>query len=150
MNKGGPGSEASKLVGTDEYGNQYFEDLDTNYMINKRWIEFSENHKFLSVQHLRIPPAYNGWLCYIYDEFPNKKNFVEPRWRSPRSFKLQNTHPFTSNYNMAPGSFGNPQKEKNIEFFKQKSFLEWDPPKHEHKTDIFQYDKVKEYDITKH
>jgi len=55
----------------DEFGNQYFEELETNYYINRRWVEFSESHRFMSIQGTKIPPPWNGWLCYEYDDIPN-------------------------------------------------------------------------------
>ena len=81
---------------------------------------------------------------------PQKKNFVEPHWRPPRSFMLRMDHPETSNFHVAPGSFGNQFKEENFEYMKQKSYLEWNAPA-SHKSppiDYFKYDKVKQYDIT--
>ena len=150
MQKGGPGSDPSKLVGTDEYGNQYFEDLDFNHQPNKRWVEFAENRRFMSVQGLKIPPPYNGWVSYQYDEFPNKKNFVEPRWRPAISYQMRHRHPFTSNYNVAPGAPNNINKKEIWEFHKQKSHLEWTPPQHKEDIDPNVFDKVEKYDITKH
>jgi len=64
------------MVGMDEFGNQYFEELETNYYINRRWVEFSESHRFCSIQGSKIPPAWNGWLCGIYDDIPNVNNFI--------------------------------------------------------------------------
>lgn len=97
-----------------------------------------------TLSHVKIPPPYHGWLCYIYDEFPNKKNFVEPKWRPPRSFQMRMLHPQTSNYHNAPNGPNNILKEENFNFHIQKSYLEFDPKKIEN-----QYDKVKLYDITK-
>jgi hypothetical protein len=120
-------------------------------MINRRWVEFSENHRHAPMHHVKVPPPYNGWLCYTYDEFPNKKNFVEPKWRPARSFQMRHMHPLTSNYNVAPGALNNPLKQEVWEYHKQKTYLEWEPPKHkeEYKVDSYKYDKVKPYDITK-
>ncbi len=50
---------------------------------------------------------------------------------------------------MAPGSFGNQYREENFEYMKQKTYLEWNPPKHEHLIDYEKYDAVRPYDITK-
>ena len=149
IQKGGPSNEPSKLVGMDEYGNQYFEDLETNYYINRRWVEFSENHRFLSLQHLKIPPPYHGWLTYTYDEFPNKKNFVEPSWRNPRSPQMRHLHPQVSNYHNAPGAFNNLLKEEIHDFHRQKTYESWNPPHHVNDKKI-DFDKVKKYDITQH
>lgn len=74
MQKGGHSNNPSRLVGRDEYGNQYFEEIETTYYINKRWVEFSEAHRFMSLQGNKIPPPWNGWLMYTYDETPNVYN----------------------------------------------------------------------------
>ncbi len=148
--KGGPSSDPSKLVGVDEYGNQYFEDLETNYYINRRWVEFADNRRVATLQHVKIPPPYNGWLAYTYDEFPNKKNFVEPFWRSERSPQFRSGHPTESNLYMAPGALNNPQREENVEFQKQKTYLPWEPNRDNMLKTSYKYDKVEEYDITKH
>jgi NADH:ubiquinone oxidoreductase subunit len=105
----------------------------------------------MSVQGTKIPPPWHGWLSYTYDETPNKKNFVEPSWRPSRSFQIRYDHPLTSNFHIAPGSFGNELQQENIEFMKQKTYLEWNPPKTvvPHHVDSLRYDKVKPYDITK-
>jgi hypothetical protein len=58
-------------------------------------------------------------------------------------------HPYVSNVHMAPGSFGNQYREENFEYMKQKTYLEWNPPKHEHLIDYEKYDAVRPYDITK-
>jgi hypothetical protein len=76
---------------------------------------------------------------------------VEPFYRPARSFQLRYDHPLTSNFHLAPGSFGNPLQQENFEFAKQKSYLEWNPPKTVVKDEInyYQYDGVRPYDITK-
>jgi len=150
IQKGGPSSDLSKLVGKDEYGNCYYEDLETNYYINRRWVEFADNRRLASLQHVKIPPPYNGWLCYSYDEFPNKKNFVEPTWRSPKSKQFRSGHPLDSNLYMAPGSLGNPQREDNVEYQKQKTYLPWTPNKEEMLQKQERWDGNTHYDITKH
>ena len=58
-------------------------------------------------------------------------------------------HPTQSNLHQAPGAFGNQFKEENFEYMKQKSYLEWNPPKTEHKVNAFKYDRVVPYDLTK-
>jgi NADH:ubiquinone oxidoreductase subunit len=104
----------------------------------------------MTVQQLRVPPPYHGWLASTYDEFPNKKNFVEPTWRNPRSPKMLMTHPYLSNYNQSPGAPNNPLKEEIYQYHKQKSYLDWNPPKHKETVDPKIYDEVEKYDITKH
>jgi hypothetical protein len=74
---------------------------------------------------------------------------VEPSWRPARSFQLRTDHPLQSNMHVAPGTWGNPYKDENFEFVKQKTYLEWNPPNHQHKVDAFKYDRVRPYDISK-
>jgi hypothetical protein len=52
---------------------------------------------------------------------------------------------------MAPGAFGNEFREENFEYMKQKTYLEWNPPRAIVKDEINYnlYDKVRPYDITK-
>jgi hypothetical protein len=58
-------------------------------------------------------------------------------------------HPFTSNYNQAPGAFGNISRQENYEFTKQKSYLEWNHTNVKNPIDYKLYDRVDKYDITK-
>ena len=44
--------------------------------INRRWVEFSEAHRVMSVQGCKIPPPWNGWLCYTYDDVPNVSYYL--------------------------------------------------------------------------
>ena len=55
----------------------------------------------------------------------------------------------TSNYNQAPGAFGNNFRQENFEFAKQKTYLEWNPPGYQKPLDYKQYDCVGKYDIRK-
>jgi NADH:ubiquinone oxidoreductase subunit len=59
MQKGGHGNDAARLVGIDQYGNQYPEEIETTYYINKRWVEFAEAHRFASHQGTKIPPPWH-------------------------------------------------------------------------------------------
>lgn len=64
---------------------------------------------------------------------------------------MKHLDPKTSNYNMAPGAFNNPDKKEVWEFVKQKTYVEWEPLKTntQDKIDTYKYDRVKEYDISK-
>ena len=58
-------------------------------------------------------------------------------------------HPETSNYNQAPGAFGNKLRKENYEFVKQKTYLEWNAPGMKDPINYKLYDRVDKYDITK-
>lgn len=49
------------LVGTDQFGNKYFEDQTTSYN-RKRWVIYSN---MSSYNPSIVPPEWHGWLNYI-------------------------------------------------------------------------------------
>ena len=87
----------------------------------------------------------------MYILFNKKKNYIDPYYRQPRSFMIRYDHPLDSNFHIAPGAFGNQFQSENFEYLKQKTYLEWDPPKTilRDKINYIQYDKVVPYDIIK-
>ncbi len=44
--KGGYGEELAKLVGTDEFGNRYYEDFTHLNKNTRRWCEFADNGRW--------------------------------------------------------------------------------------------------------
>lgn len=62
---------------------------------------------------------------------------------------MRSNDPLSSNFHAAPGSFGNEFRQENFEFVKQKTYLEWNPPKSSHVINYSMYDRVNPYDITK-
>ena len=65
--------------------------------------------------------------------------------------KFKSGHPLTSNLFQAPGAVSNPDSEKIREFYRQNTYMEWEPGKKSNiEKSSFKYDKVLDYDITKH
>ncbi|XP_068617721.1 probable NADH dehydrogenase [ubiquinone] 1 alpha subcomplex subunit 12 [Battus philenor] len=59
-----------KFVGTDSYGNQYFE--NPYYMLGRsRWVEFNKNVK-LEYDGTQITPEWFGWIHYRTDRLPTE------------------------------------------------------------------------------
>ena len=74
---------------------------------------------------------------------------MQPTWRDARSFQQRMEHPTTSNFNQAPGAFGNLSRKENSEFAKQKTYLEWNHKGQMEPINYKLYDRVDGYDITK-
>ena len=55
-----------------------------------------------------------------------KENFVEPHWRSHRTWIMKTDHP-TRSYR-GPGHLMNPNKEKFHEMQRARMFTDWAPP----------------------
>mmetsp|Transcript_14184 Transcript_14184/g.42903 ORF Transcript_14184/g.42903 Transcript_14184/m.42903 type:complete len:203 (-) Transcript_14184:342-950(-) len=51
-------------VGTDKFGNKYFEDRNEVYG-QHRWVEYKDIWNYDAAS---VPPAWQGWLCHMYDE----------------------------------------------------------------------------------
>ncbi|KAL9225069.1 hypothetical protein vseg_001036 [Gypsophila vaccaria] len=53
----------AKVVGVDQFGNKYFENLDLQYG-RHRWVEYASKNRYNASQ---VPPEWHGWLHYITD-----------------------------------------------------------------------------------
>ena len=68
--KAGFGDELAVCVGTDEWGNRYYEDWNHKNKNQRRFVEFAENAKWFPTQGKRIAPGWQGWMHYMYDDPP--------------------------------------------------------------------------------
>ena len=67
----GPGGE---LVGTDAYGNKYFEKKDA--ILNRdRWVVFANSTHYTGQNPTVVPPEWHGWLHFITDDNPSTVRF---------------------------------------------------------------------------
>lgn len=61
------------LVGTDDGGNRYYENLD--YKVNMtRWVEYKDIHNYDASS---VPPRWHGWLHYVSDAPGNHEDQAE-------------------------------------------------------------------------
>ena len=69
--KAGFSDELAPLVGTDEFGNRYYEDFTGKNKNQRRFVEFADTgFWFPSSAAKKIAPGWQGWLCYQYDDPP--------------------------------------------------------------------------------
>ncbi|WWD19020.1 hypothetical protein CI109_103477 [Kwoniella shandongensis] len=71
-------------VGTDQFGNRYFENLNPNEEIpgRHRWIDFSQDDFNAS----QVPPEWHSWLSHIRHLPPSEDPIVKqwtPTWKAP-------------------------------------------------------------------
>merc|ERR1712179_33405 len=69
---------AGKLVGTDKYGNKYFEDK-TFFIGRSRYVIYSEQ-VFMDYDSSQVPAEWHGWLHYMTDKTPIEAPPVEKKW----------------------------------------------------------------------
>ncbi|MDA0781025.1 MAG: NADH:ubiquinone oxidoreductase subunit NDUFA12 [Rickettsiales bacterium] len=72
-----------KLIGTDEFGNRYFEDKKTDYSgKKKRWVLYKG-----MAEPSKVPPSWHGWLHYTTDNIPDEQY----KWQKPHTPNLTGT-----------------------------------------------------------
>ncbi|XP_065841693.1 NADH dehydrogenase [ubiquinone] 1 alpha subcomplex subunit 12-like [Oscarella lobularis] len=78
LSRDGPAEiRAGQLVGTDDYGNKYYE--NKNYIWSRhRWIDFAKWKDFDASQ---VPPEWHGWLHSMTDDPPTKVPPVKRKFR---------------------------------------------------------------------
>ncbi|CAD5219098.1 unnamed protein product [Bursaphelenchus okinawaensis] len=71
-------SKTGDLIGTDKFGNKYFQD-DGNFMPRNRWVVFDEK-QWLDYDATQVPPEWHRWLHHMTDEPPTVKPPVDRKW----------------------------------------------------------------------
>lgn len=66
------------LVGTDKFGNKYFENPDY-FVPRNRWVEFSED-KWLEYNASQVPPEWHRWLTHMTEYPPTVEKPVSYPW----------------------------------------------------------------------
>lgn len=67
-----------KKVGSDEFGNSYYESKKSNYLNQKkRYVVYNG-----LAEPSKVPPLWHGWLHYLSDELP-APNAKKYEWQKP-------------------------------------------------------------------
>jgi NADH:ubiquinone oxidoreductase subunit len=59
-----------KLVGTDAYGNKYYENTVDYANGQHRWVDYARGDNFYDMDASNVPPEWHGWLHHSTDELP--------------------------------------------------------------------------------
>eukprot|EP00118_Oscarella_pearsei_P005519 m.25426 g.25426 ORF g.25426 m.25426 type:complete len:146 (+) comp28802_c0_seq1:2-439(+) len=75
------------LVGTDDYGNKYYENND--YIWSRhRWVDFGKWKGFDASQ---VPPEWHGWLHSMTDDLPTRVPPVRRKFMQPHVENMSGT-----------------------------------------------------------
>ena len=124
--KAGFNDEVVPLVGTDCYGNRYYEDFGHHGKNQRRWIEYADTGKLLPTMMKKIEPAWHGWLHYQYDDPPREENFVKPYYMNHRTVTFSTDRPGSSFLN--EGHLLNENRAENMEAGRARMYTAWEPP----------------------
>jgi len=87
-------AKSGRLVGVDQFGNRYFENLNWKEEIpgRHRWVDFAQHYNSPS----QIPPEWHSWLSHI-----SKDPIVahKPKWQLPWHENLTGTRGAFKTYN---------------------------------------------------
>lgn len=113
-----------KLVGTDQFGNKYFEAPAGNMELRERFIEFGGKKGDMNA--CRLPPEWHMWATRISLLPPTKIKLEQPKyaiqWNPPELSKLaQNANYLPSHYKM---------KAKDVQpvVYPKNKYTAWTPP----------------------
>ena len=126
--KAGFTDEVVNMVGSDEFGNRYYEDFTHLGKNQRRWVEYADSGRLFPTMVTKVAPGWHGWLHYMYDDPPREDNFVNPYYRNHRTpqFKTDTGDGLTNYRN--PGHLLNPQREENMANAKARMYSAWEPP----------------------
>ncbi|GAX72895.1 hypothetical protein CEUSTIGMA_g350.t1 [Chlamydomonas eustigma] len=108
------GPTAGNLVGTDSFGNRYYENNDLGYA-RKRWVLFQDTFNYNATS---VSPEWHGWLNGINDFPPTRYEHLKPIYQVAPYI----TRTGTPQAYAPKGSWANSHKRnwKKVEF--------WQPP----------------------
>ena len=75
-------TKAGTLIGTDRYGNKFFENLEEELPLRTRWVDYKD--KELDASH--IDPGWHAWISYMVDKAPTEDKLMQMGlrpWESP-------------------------------------------------------------------
>jgi NADH:ubiquinone oxidoreductase subunit len=81
-------AKRGELVGTDEYGNRYYQSRDTSSYDGRkrRWVIYAGY-----AEATKVAPDWHGWLRYTFDEPPPEDGMARRSWELPHLPNLTGT-----------------------------------------------------------
>ena len=81
-------AKRGELVGTDEFGNRYYQSRDTTSYDGRkrRWVIYDGY-----AEASKVPPEWHGWLRYTFDEPPSQDDTARHTWERPHLPNLTGT-----------------------------------------------------------
>ncbi|TFK73035.1 NDUFA12-domain-containing protein [Pluteus cervinus] len=93
-------AKSGRLVGQDQFGNKYFENLNPEEEIpgRHRWVDYSQHFYHAS----QVPPEWHSWLQHIRQNPPAEDPVMQassPSWKAPWVENLTGTRGAYRPYN---------------------------------------------------
>jgi len=66
-------TKAGTLMGTDRWGNKYFENLEEELPLRTRWVDY----KAKEFDAAQIEPGWHAWMSYLVDKPPTEDKLLE-------------------------------------------------------------------------
>jgi NADH:ubiquinone oxidoreductase subunit len=81
-------AKRGELVGTDEFGNRYYQSRDTTSYDGRkrRWVIYDGY-----AEATKVAPDWHGWLRYTFDEPPSEDGMARRSWERPHLPNLTGT-----------------------------------------------------------
>lgn len=70
-------TKAGTLIGTDRFGNKYYENLEEELPLRTRWVDY-KNKEYDPSQ---IEPGWHLWMSYAVDKSPAEDPLLQRRQR---------------------------------------------------------------------
>eukprot|EP00461_Guttulinopsis_vulgaris_P003078 UN03079 len=112
------------LMGTDQFGNKYYQAPPGNMELRERWVELGGKKSLIN--GCRIPPEWHMWLTRISHDPPTKIKLEQPqyalKWNPPELSRMaQEANYVPSHY------FVKPKDVQPVKYPRQK-YTSWTPP----------------------
>lgn len=86
-----------KLVGTDQFSNEYYENTKDYPAGQHRWVEYSGDKSFYQVDSSIVPPEWHLWLHHTTDEPPTQTTTGSTHRIQPQKNSVGGSAPYDRN-----------------------------------------------------
>ena len=66
-------TKAGTLVGTDRWGNKFYENITEDLPLRTRWVDYKDYEKDAS----QIDPGWHAWISYMVDTPPTEDKLLQ-------------------------------------------------------------------------
>jgi len=89
--------KVGKLVGTDVFGNQYFENREEYANGQHRWVVYAGDKSFYEVDASYVAPEWHSWLHHVTNDPPTDTTVGSTHARAPESLAAGSSNPYERN-----------------------------------------------------
>ena len=113
------------LVGTDQFGNKYFQAPKNGMELRERWVEFAGKKSEFNAT--RIPPEWHTWMARVEETHRTPTEIAFEPQKYAVAFKPTELSQMAQHANYVPSNYHcKPIDVKPMQYSKQK-YESWDP-----------------------